>query len=441
MRRRDAGAAARVGAWTRWQAFRLLERLSDLRGNESAGRLEMSVPAAPVRSLWVFVSTIGELNAIDPLLRELTARYPTLTPVLITDHPHYRASYAARYPNAAVCMTRGHSGDARQLATHHPPALLVVAEIPCLPADAPCRFAYAFVREAKRSGAVVALVNGWLYHYAPACRMDAVERRLFERDYVRAFDALCVQTAQARDRLLTVGADPKRVSVVGNIKFDAMLQADWQPAQARSPQLVTALLRSARPTIVAGSVTSLDEQQLVLEAFVSLRGRYPSALLVLAPRHPEATDRMQALRELLMQHGLTAVFRSSIDDAPLSGDAACLVLDTMGDLRDFYAVAAVAHVGADHNVLEPLAFGKPVSVTPGWQPTYPSYPVYRVLMVAGALTEATSAAQLAEFWAASSDPAGRSGGNFAQAEQALAQARGAVDRHFAALSECLERVS
>ena len=55
----------------KWGLFRLLERLSDLRGNSAAGHLELSLPASAFPSLWVFVSTIGELNAIDPLLRDL----------------------------------------------------------------------------------------------------------------------------------------------------------------------------------------------------------------------------------------------------------------------------------------------------------------------------------------------------------------------------------
>ena len=56
-------------------AFRALERLSDLRGNTAAGHLDLSTrEAVPQAALWVFVSTIGELNAIDPLLREIIAR-------------------------------------------------------------------------------------------------------------------------------------------------------------------------------------------------------------------------------------------------------------------------------------------------------------------------------------------------------------------------------
>jgi 3-deoxy-D-manno-octulosonic-acid transferase len=56
-----------------------------------------------------------------------------------------------------------------------------------------------------------------------------------------------------------------------------------------------------------------------------------------------------------------------------------LILDTIGELRDFYAASTVCYVGVNHNILEPLAFGKPVTVSPGWEATFPSYPVYELL--------------------------------------------------------------
>jgi 3-deoxy-D-manno-octulosonic-acid transferase len=413
----------------KWGLFRLLERLSDLRGNSAAGHLELNRPERPLQSLWVFVSTIGELNAIDPLLREIIARLPQLKLVLITDHPHYRDSYLARYPAADICVTRGHGSDAAMLVKHYPPQLLVVAEIPCWPSDAPCRFSFAFLLEAKQAGAVTILVNAWLYHYTAPSRMDAIEHRLFQADYLRAFDAIGAQTEETRQQLLAVGADANRVVVTGNIKFDAMQQIDWSPTKAHSPNMLSALIESARPVIVAGCVTNFAEQEMVLDAFVTVRACHPEALLVLAPRHPEVRERMQILRDELEQRGLPASFRSALADAPISGQTACLVLDTMGELRDFYAAATVAHVGVDHNVLEPLGFGKPVTVNPGWNTTYPSYPVYRLLMDSRTLLEVTETDQLSGRWLDLIDNADNYREHIDAIGETLTQVRGAVARH------------
>ncbi len=428
-------------ARAKWQLFRLLERLSDLRGNQTDGRLNFDRPAAPMAALWVFASTIGELHAIDPFLRQLADRFKHLKLVLITDHAHYRETYQRHCPAATVCVSRGHGEDASTLARHFPPRALVVAEIPCLPFDAPCRFSFGFVLAAKQHRAPVVLVNGWLYHYQPACRMDAIERTLFLRDYLRAFDVLCVQNDASRQLLMQFGARPERVVVAGNIKFDSMQHAEWRTADARSPLLLSGLIASGRPIIVAGCVTNLDEQRLVLGTFVDVLRKIPNALLVLAPRHPEVGERMRLLRELLDEMGLEARFRTSIADAALGDGVDCLVLDTIGDLRDFYAAARIAHVGVDHNVLEPLGFGKPVTVVPGWETTYPSYPVYRMLSDAGALLEARSSAELGAHWwrvIASPNEARRS---FAPAEAALEVARGAVARHFDAIESVMPAAS
>jgi 3-deoxy-D-manno-octulosonic-acid transferase len=418
----------------KWWLFRLLESISDLRGNSADGHLELAQPERPLPSLWVFVSTIGELNAIDPLLREIIARVPQLKLVLITDHPHYRDSYVARYPNAEVCVTRGHAADATALAKHYPPELLVVAEIPCWPSDAPCRFSFAFLLAAKRANAITFLVNAWLYHYAPPSRMDVIERSLFQKDYLRTFDAIGVQTNEMRHQLLAAGADPTRIAVTGNIKFDAMQQPNWSPNQARSPAMLGALINSARPVIVAGCITNFAEQEMVLDAFITVRTHHPQALLILAPRHPEVMERMQVLRDYLAKRDLPAAFRSAQADQPIATPLACMVLDTMGELRDFYAAATVAHVGVDHNVLEPLGFGKPVTVNQGWNTTYPSYPVYRLLMDAQALIEVTTAEQLSTHWLHLMDNANHYRQHIHAISETLTQTRGAVKRHLTLLT-------
>jgi 3-deoxy-D-manno-octulosonic-acid transferase len=229
--------------------------------------------------------------------------------------------------------------------------------------------------------------------------------------------------------------------VVGNIKFDSMQRQSWRAADARSPRLLGSLIASGRPTIVAGCVTNESEQLAVIDAFERVRARRGDTLLVIAPRHPEVVERMHALRALLASRGHEARFVSAHGDAALAADVDCLVLDTIGDLRDFYAAASVAHVGVDHNVLEPLAFGKPVSVLSGWDKTYPSYPVYRMLSDAKALLEAANAQVLAAHWLASIDAHHGGDAGPSAAAQALDRARGAVERHFAAIQECLDLIS
>lgn len=412
----------------KWWLFRLLEMLNDLRSGATESQL--TIPSGEsTPALWVFISTIGELNAIDPLLKSIVASKKNLQLVLLTDRPNYRDIYVNRYPQAFVAIINGHSKEAARLADRYPPELLVVAEIPCWPGDAPCRFPFAFLYNAKCRGARAAVVNGWLYHYSPSCRMDAIERWLFQRDSLGIFDVIAVQTDQVRRLIEEAGAPAERVAVLGNIKFDALPSPDWSPEGARSPVMLSSLISSGRRNVVCGCVTDLAEQEMILDGYCKLRERHPDVLLILAPRHPEYPERMQELRELLERKGIPALFRSTQPDAAVPDELAALVLDTIGELRDFYAAATIAHVGKDHNVLEPLGFIKPVTVGPGWDATYPSYHIYRLLLDAECLLEVNDAEQLTQAWLDMFD----SGQHYQQMRQrisaAIGQAKGAVVRH------------
>lgn len=435
-----AHPVTRLQGFTRlkWQAFRLLERIGDMHGGVMVGGLELQVPATPMPALWVFASTIGELNAISPFLRRLADALAHLKLVLVTDRSHYNEAYVAQYPRAVVCSTRGHGDHARTLAKHYPPRMLVVCEIPCQLSDAPCRLPFAILHEAKRHGASAIVVNGWLYGERPSNRLDRIERLLFARDYVRAFDVLCMQTDEGGRQMIDAGATAARVKVVGNIKFDAAVPGHWSAAAARSPKLLGSLIATSRPVIVAGCVTNLDEQVMVLDAFLRFRAHSASGMLVLAPRHPEVKTRMAALRAMLLERGLVSRFRSELADLPMEPAVDCLILDTMGELKDFYAVATIAHVGINHNVLEPLAYRRPVTVSPGWQASYPSYPVYRMLKDAGVLTEATNSETLGDAWIQGTQWRDSTSAASAPAVDVLERLRGSVDRHFNAIGPLLD---
>lgn len=379
----------------RWQLFQTLDRLAQ---KGRAPELAPLPPGPAQDAVWLFVSTVGELHATETFLRALEGDTAGLRWVFLTDRQVYREAYLARFPQAEVIEIGPHAAEAARLAQVRPPRLLVVTEIPVWPADAPCRLSFAWPYEAACHGAPVVLVNGWRYGYAPSCRSDAIERTLLTRPWLALFDALCVQDQDVAQALIQAGADPRRITITGNMKFDALDRTDWSPAKSRSPALLADLAQGAHPVVVAGCVTDAHEQAVVLDAFAQVRSDFPSARLVLAPRHPENPEVMQNIAAACSTRGLTQGLRSTLADAPLPDAIDCLVLDTMGELKDFYAAAAVAHVGRNHNVLEPLAFGAPVTVCSGWERTYPSYPVYEHLKHAGGIAEIDAATALAAHW-------------------------------------------
>ena len=286
-------------------------------------------------SIWIFVSTIGELNAIEPFLRIFVAETQSTPVTLLTDRLIYRDSYRTAYPEAYVYEMDGTSADIDRLIALTPPALLLIAEIPCLLSDAPCRFPFAAVYGAKRAGAPVALINGWIYGYAPLSRLDAIERRMLGRDYLRLMDLITVQNEDVRQRMIGEGAVPARLHVTGNTKFDAVVRQQWSPQGKRSEAILRSIVDGGRPCIVAGCVTDYEDQMMVLDAFGLVVKQVPDALLVLAPRHPENKAMMAKLEAVLTERGWRHLFRSRVAGAPLASDTQILILDTMGEAQGF----------------------------------------------------------------------------------------------------------
>jgi len=379
----------------RTSLFGALEWLSHLR-RPAAEPVIVGQPGQG-RHLWVYVTTIGELNAVEAWLHALLRRLGNPPLVLLSNHAHYQQAYLRKFPQAVFVAFDGAISTARQLLRQMPPLLLAVAEIPCVPHDAPCRFSYATLRLARKARAPRVLVNGWLYGDQPSSRMDVIERAWFERDYVQAFDLCLVQTDEVRNALLALGARAERVLTTGNLKYDALRAAAAH--QPTGPLGAALRAYAAGPVVVAGSVTETEDQHQMIQAFVQLLAVQPAARLVLAPRHPENLPRMQALRQLLAESGLGHAFRSQLQPQQAL-DREVLVLDTMGELGECYAGATWAFVGTDHNVLEPLAYGKPVYVSGNWKPVYPSYPVYVQALGQGLITHVPQIQALGAVWAA-----------------------------------------
>ena len=145
---------------------------------------------------------------------------------------------------------------------------------------------------------------------------------------------IAAQSALDAKRFQSIGATSGRTHVTGNIKFDFQPPAGIE-AQGRRWREEQA---PGRPIWVAGS-THEGEESIVLDAHRRVLERFPEALLVLVPRHPQ---RFEGVRDLLAKRHERAAFQSS--GAPISPATSVLLGDTMGELMTFYAAADVAFV-------------------------------------------------------------------------------------------------
>ncbi|MGH9637885.1 MAG: 3-deoxy-D-manno-octulosonic acid transferase, partial [Candidatus Angelobacter sp.] len=108
------------------------------------------------------------------------------------------------------------------------------------------------------------------------------------------------------------------------------------------------------------------EEEIILNAFQSLKASFRDLRLVLAPRHPQ---RFSEVEKLLILRGVSFEKKSQMNGG-VTFHKDLLLLDTIGDLENFYAIGDVAFVGGSlvdaggHNLLEPARWHKPLLFGP-----------------------------------------------------------------------------
>jgi 3-deoxy-D-manno-octulosonic-acid transferase len=170
--------------------------------------------------------------------------------------------------------------------------------------------------------------------------------------------AIGARSAADAERFLALGASPEKVEVTGDLKLEP-------PAERAglAPDLDSVL--GEVPLIVAGSTHEGEESEL-LEVLAAAERAGLRASLVLAPRHP---DRFDAVDALARRAGRAVRRRGRLASLPLA-EGEVLLLDSMGELPGLFARADVAFVGGSlvpvggHNLLEPILEGRPVLFGP-----------------------------------------------------------------------------
>ena len=126
-------------------------------------------------------------------------------------------------------------------------------------------------------------------------------------------------------------------------------------------------LKEADRLLTAGS-THPGEEEIILGVYKELLSDFPALKLLIAPRHPE---RAKEIERLVLNYGFNSVFiskpRLSTIDYRLS---TVFILDTIGQLKDFYAVSDIVFIGGSlikkggQNILEPAVLAKPIIFGP-----------------------------------------------------------------------------
>ncbi len=301
-------------------------------------------------SIWVHAVSVGEVQAAAPLVRALMQRYPGVPLVVTTVTPTGAARVQAIFGDSVTHLYAPYDlpGAVRRFFDRARPRLAIIIETELWP---------NLYHECGRRRVPLVLAS------ARVSPLSVTKYRRFVGLFREALSHGIVIAAQSEsdaDRFRSLGANPARTHVTGNIKFDF----EPPPELSERGRGFRAEHAPGRRVWVAGSTHEGEEEQ-VLEAMQLVRQRLPDVLLMLVPRHPE---RFNAVATLLEDRGWSVVTRSS--GMSCTADTDVLLVDTLGELTMVYAAADIAFVGGSlvpiggHNLLEPVALGKPVLIGP-----------------------------------------------------------------------------
>ena len=287
---------------------------------ERLGYAALPRPSGPL--VWVHAASVGETNAVLPLLCALLAERPGLQALLTSGTVTSAAIAAQRLPERArhqFVPVDGPRAAARFLDHWRPDlALFVESELwPNLLAGAAGR------------GIPIALVNARLSDRSFR-RWRHVPRTA--RAILSRIRLVAAQSEADAARFAALGAPS--VATLGNLKFDGPPPPVAPAALAELEDIV-----SGRP-LLAGASTHEGEETALAEAHAALKPEHGRLLTLVAPRHPE---RGPAIARALTSAGLR-VARRGAGERPESATDIYL-MDTLGELGLLYSVTPFAFVG------------------------------------------------------------------------------------------------
>jgi 3-deoxy-D-manno-octulosonic-acid transferase len=379
----------------------------------AAGRDRKAYPR-----IWVHACSVGEVNAVRPVIKRLREALPYSLIVLSTITPTGQEQ-ARRF----CAEVDGFFYFPFDLLPCTWSALRIIQPDLCVLTEKELWPNFLAFCQAKKIPVVV--VNGALSdHTAKRARWSGP----FLRWLVRLVSFFSVQSEVDKTHLLTLGVNPDKILADGNTKLDQ------PPApSAEAEDLARLLGWSEQEDWLVAASTHAGEEEIVAEAFALLRKKYPAARLILAPRHPE---RAPAAAAVLQKQGLPWICRSELvrlrEKHSKLADAPVIILDTIGELVLTYRLARGVFVGGSfsakiggHSTLEVLVEGRPICFGPQMRN---SRDIANLLLREGLAVSVHNASELAFTWQkAIEDRSSRE--TFSQRAQAVLESnKGASER-------------
>jgi 3-deoxy-D-manno-octulosonic-acid transferase len=296
--------------------------------------------------IWLHAVSVGESIAARPLLKALRKRYPGHA-IVVSNTTETGRGISSTFPEKDLCIYFPFDflPAVRSTLKNIRPELIIIMETEIWP---------NFTREAARRGIPVILANGRI---SDRSFSRYLKLGWFFRAALRLFSCLCMQTETDRERIMAIGAPDDRTLATGNLKYDIPICA--APADEKKRLRDSYTIPEDLIVLTAGS-THAGEERHVIAMYKELAATTGCLFLILVPRHPERCSEVAAI---LKDSGLSFSRRTSLSSTGWFQQGEVLLVDTIGEMMNLYALSDIAFVGGSmvptggHNLLEPASAG------------------------------------------------------------------------------------
>ncbi len=310
-------------------------------------------PVAHKNCIWLHAASVGEIVAASPIVKEIRQTFPE-KPILVsvvTAAGYTMAKRIILEADSIIFFPLDLPNISHNVVKRIRPSVFLLVETELWP---------NFLRAARHFSIPVMMVNGRISD-------KSVKQYRYLHTVLKSMlatvEKFCMQSNIDAQHIIRLGADPKRVVVTGNTKFDQ----DYTSVTLEEQENIRKEMGFPQnsPILLAGS-THKGEEEFLFKALAKVRESIPNLTLVIAPRD---VMRVTEITNLAASYGFIAKRRTVLLEEP-GGNHDVVILDTIGELGKIYSVGTVVYVGGSliaqggHNILEPAAHGKPIIVGP-----------------------------------------------------------------------------
>ncbi len=313
------------------------------------------------RPVWMHAVSVGEVKAISGLLEELRKAYPDKNFVIstVTETGNKIAKSLVQEKDFLTYLPLDLSFIVRIAINKINPSLFILAETEIWPNLISCLY---------KKKIPITIVNGRISD--SSFKGYSVIKFLL-KPILNKISLFCVQTQVDAERFSALGVSQEKIKVSGNLKFD--IKRDYAPACRQAGilkkdctdcRLKLGLLLDEK--LLAAASTHPGEEEIILGVYKELLAEFSNLRLLIAPRHPE---RAKEVEKIIIRYGFNPTRISGLAGEPVNRQTV-FILDTIGQLMDYYAISDIVFVGGSllkkggHNILEPASLEKPILFGP-----------------------------------------------------------------------------